>query len=158
MYGYDVFERLLAEKGVKAADVSRATGVSTATLSSWKSGKYVPKMDKIEKIAEYFDVPVEVFSEAKRKPKAVFKPRLHPMRYDGKLSESLARWMDEEISRSVQEIIEKAFSDLTAENPNIEFDMALVDSYHAADPGTQAAVRKLLDIEDKTEERDISAS
>lgn len=31
--------------------VARETGIGTATMSNWKNGKYVPKSDKIQKIA-----------------------------------------------------------------------------------------------------------
>lgn len=56
---YEIYERLRKEKGLSNADVGRATGISTATLSQWKSGKYTPKMDKLEKIASFLSVPVE---------------------------------------------------------------------------------------------------
>lgn len=58
---YDKFEALLRERGVRAADVARATGITTTTLSAWKNGKYEPKNDKIQKIAEYFGVPITYF-------------------------------------------------------------------------------------------------
>lgn len=60
---YDKFEKLMKERGVKAAEVSRQTGVPTQTLSAWKKGDYIPKADKIQKIAEYFEVPVSYFYE-----------------------------------------------------------------------------------------------
>lgn len=56
---YKNFEELCKEKGVKPVEVSRETGVSTATLSSWKTGRYIPKTDKLQKIADYFGVPLE---------------------------------------------------------------------------------------------------
>lgn len=56
---YDVYEKLRNEKGLSNAEVSRATSVSTATLSQWKTGRYTPKMDKLEKIASFLSVPVE---------------------------------------------------------------------------------------------------
>lgn len=56
---YEIFEELCKEKGVKPIDVSRATGVSTATLSSWKVGRYTPKQDKLGMIATYFGVSLE---------------------------------------------------------------------------------------------------
>ena len=57
--GYEQFEKLCEEKGVKPYHVSVATGISTATLSSWKKGKYTPKKDKLEKIADYFGTTVD---------------------------------------------------------------------------------------------------
>lgn len=58
---YEVFEKLLAERGVTAYQVSQATGIETATLTHWKQGLYQPKVDKIMLIASYFGVPLETF-------------------------------------------------------------------------------------------------
>lgn len=58
---YEVFRELCEKRGCTAADVSRGTGISTATLSSWKNGKYTPKANKLQKIADYFEVPIDVF-------------------------------------------------------------------------------------------------
>jgi transcriptional regulator with XRE-family HTH domain len=60
---YDKFEELCAEKGVRPGQVSKATGISTSTLSSWKLGRYTPKNDKLQLIAEYFGVPLNYFLE-----------------------------------------------------------------------------------------------
>lgn len=58
---YEKFERLLKERGVNSSEVSRHTGVTTSALSAWKKGEYTPKADKIQKIANYFNVPVSYF-------------------------------------------------------------------------------------------------
>lgn len=58
---YTKFQKLMQEKHVKAADVARATGISTSTLSDWKVGKSKPKLDKLVKIANYFGVSVSYF-------------------------------------------------------------------------------------------------
>ena len=39
--------------------MAKETGVSTSTLSSWKTGRYTPKQDKLQKIADYFGVTVD---------------------------------------------------------------------------------------------------
>ena len=44
---YEIFQKLLNEKGVKTSDVARATGISNMTFSDWKRGKCVPKIDKL---------------------------------------------------------------------------------------------------------------
>ena len=62
---YDKFERLLKERGVTPYRVHKETGISTATLSDWKNGKSHPKKDKIEKICNYFDVPLSYFYDEK---------------------------------------------------------------------------------------------
>ena len=58
---YEAYEKLRDAKGVTDYEVSKQTGVATATLSSWKYGSYTPKYEKIAKLAAYFDVPVETF-------------------------------------------------------------------------------------------------
>lgn len=60
---YSKFEELLQTRDVTAYQVSKATGVSTATLSEWKKGSYTPKLDKLMKLANYFHVPVNYFYE-----------------------------------------------------------------------------------------------
>lgn len=56
---YEVFEKLLKEKGITAYRVAKDTGITTATLTSWKQGKYTPKQEKLQKIADYFGVSLE---------------------------------------------------------------------------------------------------
>ena len=55
---YEIFEKLLKEKGLTAYRVAQETGVSTSTLTSWKQGKYTPKPDKLQKIADYLGVQI----------------------------------------------------------------------------------------------------
>lgn len=55
---YKIFEMLLAERGVTAYQVSKATGISTGSLTDWKKGRSQPKIDKLQKIANYFGVSV----------------------------------------------------------------------------------------------------
>lgn len=59
---YEKFEELLKKNNVTAYRVAKETGVTTATLTSWKQGKYTPKREKLQKIADYFGVSVEYFT------------------------------------------------------------------------------------------------
>lgn len=86
---YDKFQKLCEVKGVKPSEVSRATGVATATLSSWKSGKYTPGIDKLKKIADYFDVSVEYITQGVKNPQ-------HQTDY----------YLDDETAQAAQEIFE----------------------------------------------------
>ena len=56
---YEIFERLCSERGVTPYRVCKETGLTTSTISNWKAGRYVPKQDKLKKIADYFGVSVE---------------------------------------------------------------------------------------------------
>ena len=60
---YEKFAKLLDETNKTAYQVSKDTGVSTATLSSWKKGEYTPKVDKLKILADYFGVSIEYFLE-----------------------------------------------------------------------------------------------
>ena len=55
---YEKFAALLSKNDVTAYQVSKETGISTSTLTEWKQGKYTPKLDKLVKIAAYFNVPI----------------------------------------------------------------------------------------------------
>ncbi len=56
---YETFRSLCEQRHVTPAVVSRATGIASSTLTEWKKGRYAPKTDKLQKIAEYFGVSVE---------------------------------------------------------------------------------------------------
>lgn len=58
---YDKFKKLMAERGVKASDVCKATGINKSVISRWKSGQFTPKYDKVQKIADYFGVDTSYF-------------------------------------------------------------------------------------------------
>lgn len=61
MLKYEKFEELLKKYNVKAADVSKATGIHPSTFSDWKKRKSKPKIDKIQKIADFFKIDTEYF-------------------------------------------------------------------------------------------------
>lgn len=61
MFSYKKFENLCKKKGVSVYFVANSTGIATSTLSNWKNGVYVPKIDKIQKIADFFNVTIEYF-------------------------------------------------------------------------------------------------
>ena len=56
---YEIFEKLLMERGVTAYKVAKATGISTGSMTDWKKGRSAPKVDKLQKIADYFGVSVD---------------------------------------------------------------------------------------------------
>lgn len=59
---YEKYEQLLHERGIRSADVSRATGISQSTLTDWKKGRTkVLSSESIRKLAEFFGVPTDYF-------------------------------------------------------------------------------------------------
>ncbi len=56
---YENFQNLLNLNNATVYRVSKATGISASTFSDWKSGRSIPKADKMKLIADYFNVSVE---------------------------------------------------------------------------------------------------
>ena len=53
---YEIFEKLLLNKGIKPRFIALETGVAPASLSAWKNGQYHPKDDKMQLLADYLGV------------------------------------------------------------------------------------------------------
>lgn len=53
---YEIYCKLRDAKGCKDSDVAKATNITKSTFSDWKSGRSVPKDEKLQKIAKYFGV------------------------------------------------------------------------------------------------------
>jgi len=56
---YEVFDKLCKTRDVTAYQVGKKTGIPTSTFSDWKVGKSTPKIDKLQKIADFFDVSLD---------------------------------------------------------------------------------------------------
>lgn len=56
---YDRYKVIRDSRNVKDSQVAKETGITKSTFSEWKSGKYTPKQDKLQKIANYFNVSVD---------------------------------------------------------------------------------------------------
>lgn len=54
----DNLKRLLEENHVTSQEFARAIGVSPSTVSMWLTNKSLPRMDLLDKIADYFDIDV----------------------------------------------------------------------------------------------------
>ena len=58
---YEKFEKLLADKNVTAYRVAKDLDMPRSAFSGWKNGRSTPKIETLQKIADYFDVPVAYF-------------------------------------------------------------------------------------------------
>ena len=68
---YKTYARRRDERGLTDYRVCQETGIAAATLSSWKSGRYTPKIDKLMLIAKLFNVTVtDLLEDADAVPKA----------------------------------------------------------------------------------------
>ena len=60
---YEKFAELLAKNNKTAYQISKDTGIAQSVLSDWKTGRSKPKVNKLQILAKYFDVPLEYFLE-----------------------------------------------------------------------------------------------
>ena len=58
---YKKFSELLQNRQLSTYRVSKDTGISQQTFSDWKAGRSTPKIDKLQKIADYFGVSIDYF-------------------------------------------------------------------------------------------------
>lgn len=56
---YAKYAELRDSKNLKDIDVSRKTGIPASTFTDWKNGKSSPKIDKLIKIADLFEVSLD---------------------------------------------------------------------------------------------------
>lgn len=66
---YEIFEKLLEKYGVTTYQVAKATGISTASFTGWKQGKWNFKQDKLQKIADFFGVTIDYLMTGKDEDK-----------------------------------------------------------------------------------------
>ena len=55
---YEKFAELLVKNNKTAYTVSKETGIPQSVLSDWKRGRSNPKVDKLQKLANYFGVSI----------------------------------------------------------------------------------------------------
>lgn len=60
---FEKLDRLRDARGISFYELGIKLGYPNSLFSEWKSGKSMPKTDKLLKIAEYFGVSVEYFIE-----------------------------------------------------------------------------------------------
>lgn len=84
---YEIFEQLMKANGYTAYKVSRETGIAQSTLSDWKKGKSTPKTDKLQKIADLFNVSLHYLTTGEEKENETY-------------------YLNEETAKMAQEIFE----------------------------------------------------
>lgn len=64
---YEIYCKLRDAKHLKDSDVVKATGITKSTFSDWKSGRSKPKNDKLQKIADFFEVTIDYLMTGEEK-------------------------------------------------------------------------------------------
>lgn len=60
---YEKYLTLLVDFNKTSYKVAKETGIAQSVLSDWKTGRSTPKLDKLQKLADYFGVPITYFLE-----------------------------------------------------------------------------------------------
>lgn len=148
---YSIFEKLLKEHGVTAYKVSKATGVTTSTLTAWKKGDYTPKADKLQKIADYFGVTLpylmgqtDIREDFENDPDYYVPAEYREMGMD---AEAYYRFKKAESEDAQRE--QSSFS--AQHDPYTEHEVKVLDAYRSK-PEMQPAVDRLLGVEPEESE------
>ena len=56
-------KRLLETKGMSASELARLMNVSKSAVSDWASGRFLPRIDKVDKMCEIFNCTRADFTE-----------------------------------------------------------------------------------------------
>lgn len=62
---YTKYAKLRDAHGLTDYQVAKDTAIPKSALYEWGYGRSVPKLDKIAKLAKYFNVPIEYFIDDK---------------------------------------------------------------------------------------------
>jgi transcriptional regulator with XRE-family HTH domain len=82
---YERYAEARDSKGLTDSDVAKNTGVARSTLSEWKRGRSTPKIDKLERIADFLEMPLEYLKT-------------------GSLTDKNGYFLDEEAAKIAQEL------------------------------------------------------
>lgn len=57
-------KRIMRERGTTQMDLMNALNIPSATISTWVNGQRMPKMSKVQMLAEYFNIdPMDLIQE-----------------------------------------------------------------------------------------------
>ena len=121
---------IMRKKKISAAELARRIGTDRSTIGHYLRGDYLPKYDKIQKIADSLGVSVSYITGMTDDPAPTGDPGL-----------------DDFLDRFVRSTQPGSFGPVTVSAKDLE----LLSAYHEADPMIQAAVCKLLDIKGEQE-------
>ena len=108
-------QRYIAEAGKTQKEIAEAIGVSAPTFNEWVSGKKFPRIDKIQRLADYFgvlksDLIEEKMTEEKEKDNDLLADIIVRMRMDSEFRSLVESFylLDSDKIQGVKQLI-KAF-------------------------------------------------
>lgn len=79
-----LFNHLCEQSGKTNTEIAKGLDVDKATIGRWRSGERSPKLTLLPKIAEYFNVDIQLFSKSKNllnQEEPLFKDPIDAFRY-----------------------------------------------------------------------------
>lgn len=64
---YEIYCQIRDKLGYKDSAVAAGAGITKSTFSDWKAGRYQPKNDKLQKIADFFGVSLDYLMTGEEK-------------------------------------------------------------------------------------------
>lgn len=89
--------RKMEEAGKTRKDICEALGFSYYTVTDWVKGKKMPRMDKVEKIAKYFDCLISDLIEEQKNPTTKIDSGMSKAKAD--LIKKVMQMSDEELQK-----------------------------------------------------------
>lgn len=75
---YERYCEIRNKLSYKDSDVAKGTSITKSTFSDWKAGRYTPKQEKMQKIADFLGITVDYLmtgNESIEPPKTVLTPK-----------------------------------------------------------------------------------
>lgn len=104
--GY-IIEQLIRERKVKKADVYRYADIQKATLDNIIKGTNVPNCNTLEKIADFFNVSIDIFFERDKNDNTMYNGNvIKQLLLDKKVTnKELLRYLGTEANASLAQIV-----------------------------------------------------
>ena len=78
----DILKKLRAEKNISQVDLANDIGAGVSTVAMWETGKRHPNREKLEALADYFNVDIDyLYGRTDIRQRAHFDPDGHMMVY-----------------------------------------------------------------------------
>lgn len=131
---YERFVQLLQEKNITTYRVSKDTGIHQTTFADWKSGKSSPKVDKLQIIANYFNVSLNYLLGIS----------------DDRVDDQLLDIVDEidiDLLQKYGNVYEALKAQKQRNIVDLQPDLELIKKYHALTPQGKETVDTILNLE-----------
>ena len=104
--GY-IIEQLIRERKLKKADVYRYADIQKATLDNIIKGTNVPNCNTLEKIADFFNVSIDIFFERDKNDNTMYNVNvIKQLLLDKKVTnKELLRYLGTEANASLAQIV-----------------------------------------------------